>query len=251
MNEPAKEFIKRDSVRNKDLMRNLWSSEEKPKENNENNQLRRGNRVIARNDLVGYFYSAKITFVHNSRHVDVKFEHTEVTQQKMSFRNVIKQQANSSGFFSAGDYVMACVVNEFEEKCWVPGIIQAKIIATKPCCLKCLNVKMYRILYFNGQEGDNSESELIKINKHSYGFIVSFIRSKLGISSHVAPSSSFKHEKSLATVGTETDRDEDDTEKDTDSVSGGRHVNEEEIQIIKTDIISEIKQHFDSCNFIT
>jgi hypothetical protein len=226
-------------------MRNL--SDDKLTKENES-QLRRGNRVIARNDLVGYFYPAQITYVHNSRHVDVKFDHTEESQHKMSFRNVIKQQANSSGFFSAGDYVMACVVNEFEEKCWVPGIIQSKIIATKPCCLKCLNVKMFRILYFNGQEGDNSESELLKINKHSYGFIVSFIRSKLGISSNVAPTyDPSKHDKSLATVGTETDREEDDTEQDTDPASSGRHVNEEEIQIIKTDIISEIKQHFDSC----
>ena len=139
---------------------------------------------------------------------------------------------------------MACVVNEFEEKCWVPGIIQSKLIATKPCCMKCMNIKMFKILYFNGQEGENTENELLKINKYTYGSIVNDIRNKLGISSNIMPFNDVnKHDKSLFTVGTETDR-----ETLLDESTNAGHVKEAEIKEIKTEIVSEIKVYFDSCN---
>jgi len=247
LNETKANLIKRDSVRNKDLMRNLSANSSiniTNKDENNSKELKRGNKVIARNDLVGYFYSARVHRVHNSRHVDIKFDDTDLIQHKMSLRNVIKTSTSSaSAYFSAGDYVMAKVINEFDEKCWVPGVIQSKMLVNKPCCLKCMSVKMFRILFFNGQEGDNAESELIKINKYSYGFIVNYIRAKLGISSNVMQIiNDNKHDvKSLNTVGTETERD------DETFIDSNRHVNEEEINLIKSEIVNEIKVHFDSC----
>ncbi len=71
---------------------------------------------------------------------------------------------------------MAFVINEFKEKCYVPGIVQSKLLQTDPKSYP----KLYTILYFNGEEGENSRAELIKINRFKYGFIVNFIRSKLG-----------------------------------------------------------------------
>lgn len=72
-----------------------------------------------------------------------------------------------------GDYVMASVINEFEQNCWVPGIVQSidQISYTK----------LFTVLYFNGQEGENTRQELYKINRNTYGFIVNYIRSRLGI----------------------------------------------------------------------
>jgi hypothetical protein len=75
--------------------------------------------------------------------------------------------------FKLGDYVMAHVINEFDQKCWVPGIVQTIDQNTQP--------KVYTILYFNGQEGENTRMELIRINKNSYGFIVNYIRARLGL----------------------------------------------------------------------
>ena len=68
---------------------------------------------------------------------------------------------------------MASVINEHEERCWVPGIVQFIDHGSYP--------KMFSILYFNGQEGENTRSELVKINKSGYGFITNYIRAKLGI----------------------------------------------------------------------
>lgn len=68
---------------------------------------------------------------------------------------------------------MASVINEFEQSCWVPGIVQNIDQNSYP--------KLFTILYFNGQEGDNTRPELHKINKNMYGFIVNYIRSRLGI----------------------------------------------------------------------
>ena len=70
---------------------------------------------------------------------------------------------------------MASVINEFDHSCWVPGIVQTIETNTFP--------KLYTILFFNGQEGDNTRPELVKINKSAYGFIVNYIRSMLGMKS--------------------------------------------------------------------
>ena len=68
---------------------------------------------------------------------------------------------------------MACVINEFEQKCWVPGIVQTIHQHAYP--------KLFTVLYFNGQEGENTRQELAKITRNAYGFIVNYIRSKMGI----------------------------------------------------------------------
>lgn len=81
------------------------------------------------------------------------------------FKNFICDQA--------GDYVMASVINEFEQKCYVPGIIQLVDPNSFP--------KLYTVLYFNGQEGENTRPEMIKINKSTYGSIVNYIRARLGL----------------------------------------------------------------------
>ena len=73
----------------------------------------------------------------------------------------------------AGDHVMASVINEYDERCFVPGIIQAVNENSTP--------KLYTILYFNGQENYNLRNELIKICKKKYADITNYIRQKLGI----------------------------------------------------------------------
>lgn len=67
---------------------------------------------------------------------------------------------------------MAKVLNEFDKLCWVPGVIQsADSYASK---------KYYVVLYFNGLEGDNIRTELIKISRQKYAEIVNCIRSLFG-----------------------------------------------------------------------
>ena len=52
-------------------------------------KLLRGDRVIARNDLLGYYYSGKISRIVDSRHANVKFDKIP-RQNGMSYRNIIK-----------------------------------------------------------------------------------------------------------------------------------------------------------------
>jgi hypothetical protein len=68
---------------------------------------------------------------------------------------------------------MAQVINEMNEVCYVPGIVQNINGMVKP--------KMFRVMYFNGQDGDNTRAELIKINKTTFSFAVNFIKSRLGL----------------------------------------------------------------------
>jgi hypothetical protein len=71
-----------------------------------------------------------------------------------------------------GDYVMAAVINEFKEKCYVPGIVQST-------CVRKTS-KTYMVMYFNGIEGMNKRNEVIVITKNRYGLAADFIRNKLG-----------------------------------------------------------------------
>lgn len=72
-----------------------------------------------------------------------------------------------------GDYVMALVVNEFSEKCYVPGIIQFIDTIAQP--------KLFTVMYFNGTEGFNIRNELISISKNRYALSTNYIRNKLGL----------------------------------------------------------------------
>lgn len=82
-------------------------------------------------------------------------------------------------FLKPGDHVMAKVmmeVNNIGVPCWVPGVTQS-IRTNTP---NCTHSKIYIILYFNGQEGENTRLELLKISSRQYGFIVGYIRSIFG-----------------------------------------------------------------------
>ena len=52
-------------------------------------KLSRRDRVIARNDLLGYYFPGKVTKIVDSRHADIKFDNGP-KQTSMSFRNIIK-----------------------------------------------------------------------------------------------------------------------------------------------------------------
>ena len=69
--------------------------------------------------------------------------------------------------------MLASVINEYEELCWVPGIVQSIDDYSYP--------KVYTVLYFNGQESENIKLEMVKINKREYGSIVENIRYRLGL----------------------------------------------------------------------
>jgi hypothetical protein len=68
---------------------------------------------------------------------------------------------------------MATVVNEFKEKCFVPGVVQS--ISVKK------SVKLFTVMYFNGIEGINKRNEIIAITKTRYGLLANFLRKKLGL----------------------------------------------------------------------
>ena len=184
--------------------------------------LLRGSRVIARNDILGYYYPGKVHKVIDARAVDVLFD-DNFRQNEMSCRHVLKL-IDSKGYFTVGDYVMACVYNEYDDSCWVPGIIQSKLLQ-----LDRRSKNLYTVLYFNGQEGDNSMSEIIRIDKHIYGETVSYIRSKLGMNTNL------KEEGDLI------------IKTPVKSKSPSPPPPAPDLAELKTEIVHEIKEYFGSC----
>lgn len=194
----------------------------KPKEKDES-RWSRGTRVIARNDVLGYYYAGQIIKVLDSSTVNVRFENG-CEQRELSTRFIIRK-ADPSAYLSVGDYVMASVINEYNERCWVPGIIQTKLIQIDAHA----HPKLYMVLYFNGQEGNNCRQELVKISKHFYGTAVNYIRSKLGLGTHVRDEEVVREkspEKEPAVVVAPPAPDLTD---------------------LKGEILDEIKMYFDAC----
>ncbi|RNA21699.1 von Willebrand factor A domain-containing 3B, partial [Brachionus plicatilis] len=123
--------------------------------------LARGDRIIARNEMFGYYFSARVSKVFDSQYASIKFE-DGTRNSNISIKCLIKC-IDTFSYLQIGDHVMAKVLNEFDKLCWVPGVIQsADSYASK---------KYYVVLYFNGLEGDNIRTELIKISRQKYAEI--------------------------------------------------------------------------------
>jgi len=82
--EDQKDSARSIEVTTKQLTDKLMQSE-----TSKEHKFSRGDRVIARNDLLGYYFSAKIIKSHDTRHANIRFDHGP-KQTKVSFRNMIK-----------------------------------------------------------------------------------------------------------------------------------------------------------------
>lgn len=195
--------------------------------------LHRGSKVIARNNILGYYYPGKVEKVIDARNVNVLFN-DNYRQSDMSCRHVIKMN-DSKSYLTVGDYVMACVFNEYDDSCWVPGIIQTKLLQ-----LERRSKNLYTVLYFNGQEGDNSRSEIIRIDKHIYGESVSYIRSKLGMNTNLK-----EQEEFVVKSPVKTKSPSPEPIKKSPPTPPPPDLTE-----LKTEIVDEIKVYFSSCKSI-
>jgi len=156
----------------------------------------------------------------------------------MSCHNVIKY--DTAGYLSVGDYVMASVLNEYDDRCWVPGIIQTKLVQIDPRSFP----KLFTVLYFNGQEGDNCRAELIKVNKHIYGATVNYIRSRLGLGTTVKEAVVIEAEKERSRSSSSSSESVKDITPRTPRAPSP------DLKDLKTEILDEIKIYFGSRKFI-
>ena len=137
---------------------------------------------------------------------------------------------------------MASVINEFEQNCWVPGIVQSidQISYTK----------LFTVLYFNGQEGENTRQELYKINRNTYGFIVNYIRSRLGIKWVFFIKYIFKLRNTIIWIILifSTSLKPHHEEKKIQAPNPGPP--SPDLDQLKEEIVDSIKIHFNSCKII-
>ncbi len=79
----------KDSARSIEVTTKQLTDKLMQSETSKEHKFSRGDRVIARNDLLGYYFSAKIIKSHDTRHANIRFDHGP-KQTKVSFRNMIK-----------------------------------------------------------------------------------------------------------------------------------------------------------------
>ncbi|CAF0820702.1 unnamed protein product [Brachionus calyciflorus] len=134
-----------------------------------------GDKILGRKDDSGFYFPAIFLKMLDSNNVKIKFDDGP---NIVSVKNTIIP-TEFYHLIAPGYHVMAKVIkekNKDEIVCWVPGVVQAIRTNVPACTLK----KKFIILYFNGQLGDNSRTELLQISSQRYGNIVSHIRSVLG-----------------------------------------------------------------------
>ena len=68
---------------------------------------------------------------------------------------------------------MANILNEYDQDCWMPGLVKSIEYDDFNRC------DVFTIIYYNGEEGQNTNEQLIKINKSQYDMFVEFFMSKL------------------------------------------------------------------------
>lgn len=76
-----------------------------------------------------------------------------------------------------GDYVMACIQNEFNHTCYIPGIVH---LINNDRSNPNFKEVLYTVLYFNGEEDEAKQKDIFKIKKNEYSEIVKYIRAKQG-----------------------------------------------------------------------
>ena len=155
-----------------------------PKEKNDF-QFGVGMDVVALWNQDGYFYGGKITNIYE-RVADIFFKNGH-RQQNQFYKYIVSNKRSPNQkvclifglnlnlkfilwFFviilKAGDYVLANIMNEFGQDVWVPGLIKSVNYSDIDKC------KIYTVIYFNGQEGENINKQLIKIKKGQYNMFV-------------------------------------------------------------------------------
>ncbi len=93
-------------------------------------------------------------------------------EQEIKDENIF--DASSESFeipIKVGDYVMAVVLNEYKEKSYVPGVIEAIDTRSFP--------SLYSVKYFNGVYGGNKRNELVLISKAKFNNVTDYVRRKL------------------------------------------------------------------------
>ncbi len=68
---------------------------------------------------------------------------------------------------------MANILNELDQDCWMPGLVKAIEYDEFNRC------PVHRIIYYNGEEAENTSEQLVRITKAQYDMFVEFFMSKL------------------------------------------------------------------------
>lgn len=75
-------------------------------------------------------------------------------------------------YIKVGDYVMANILNENDQDCWIPGKVLHVWFYTGKDGFDRL---AYSVQYYNNYEGLNEQEQVIKINKKRYDWYKDYL----------------------------------------------------------------------------
>ena len=104
--------------------------------------------VIARWDQTGYFLMGNISELLDRDHANVSFYNGR-EQNNLLYKYIVPVPKRYQ-YVKQGDYVMANILNENDQECWIPGIVTRVMFYTHKDGFDRL---VYTVRFYNNYEG--------------------------------------------------------------------------------------------------
>ncbi|XP_078402244.1 von Willebrand factor A domain-containing protein 3B-like [Cetorhinus maximus] len=140
----------------------------------------RSQRVIARSEVDGFYYPGIVTKCVGVRRAIIDFTKGDTQITPTRFLIQVGGAAPCPPL-KVGDFILVRSDAEAENDCYLPGVVIATPNRAMPAD------KFYTVLKYNNRKEHSFRSELIKISKTQYIFIVRYIREAQMIDNTISP----------------------------------------------------------------
>ncbi|XP_046854173.1 von Willebrand factor A domain-containing protein 3B-like isoform X2 [Xenia sp. Carnegie-2017] len=129
----------------------------------------RNHRVLARNNVDGFYYPGILRVNINPRYGDVSFNGME--SQVVSLRHIIPNEGSRPcPTLKIGDYVLVKLVRSGRPSCYVPGVVYVVPLRQSK------ETKYYTIIHYNRFKTTALRKDIVKISQSRYAFSCRYIK---------------------------------------------------------------------------
>ncbi|CAB4013416.1 Hypothetical predicted protein, partial [Paramuricea clavata] len=129
----------------------------------------RNHKVLARNNVDGFYYPGLLRVNINPRYADVSF--CDVESQVVSLRHIIPNEGSRPcPTLKVGDFVLVKLVREGRPPSYVPGVVYVVPLRQSKA------TKYHTIIHYNGSKATALRKDIVKISQSRYAFACRYIK---------------------------------------------------------------------------
>ncbi|XP_028400268.1 von Willebrand factor A domain-containing protein 3B-like [Dendronephthya gigantea] len=129
----------------------------------------RNHKVLARNNVDGFYYPGALRVNINPRYADVSFR--DIENQVVSLRHIIPNEGSRPcPSLKVGDFVLVTLTRSGRPLCYVPGVVYVVPLRQSKA------TKFYTIIHYNGSKATALRKDVVKISQSRYAFACRYIK---------------------------------------------------------------------------